>query len=213
MTILKRTLAGTPAAMMVTAGLGVLMAGLIKVEHRTIDDKPEQLSFVINETPPDIDPVRNVDAPELRVVEVPPPPPTIATQTSDLPKIELVEIDTKPPSLPIPDVEWTEASFTVSDADARPLVRIPPVMPTRFSEGNHSGRCAVMFDVSAEGSPFNVQITSCSDNVLRRSTKNAVLKWRYQPKIVEGQPTMMTGVRDVIVYQLLDANGRLLPEL
>ena len=213
MTILKRTLAGTPAAMLVTAGLGVLMAGLIKVEHRTIDDKPEKLSFVINETEPDIEITRTTELPILRNVEVPPPPPVIAVPKTGLPTPGTYKLDVKPPPLPKPKVEWTAASFTVSDTDARPLVRIPPVMPPRFAEGNNSGRCAVQFNVSAEGSPFNVQITSCSASVLEKASIRAVLKWRYQPKILDGVPVMMTGVRDEIVFELLDENGRRLPEL
>jgi len=86
-------------------------------------------------------------------------------------------------------------------------------MPPRFAEGNNSGRCAVQFNVSAEGSPFNVQITSCSARALEKASIRAVLKWRYQPKVVDGVPVMMSGVQDVIVFNLLDANGRLLPQL
>jgi protein TonB len=213
MSILKRTLIGAPAAMLVTAGLGLLMAGMIKVEHEAFKETPERLSFIINETPPDIDVIRTTDVPELRTVDIPPPPPVIATDTSDLPKIKLVEIDTKPPVLPSPEVEWTKATFTVSDRDAIPIRRIPPQMPTRFAEGNYSGHCKVRFDVSAQGSPYNVVITYCSNPILQRATVKSVLKWKFTPKKLDGEAVAMHGVENKVSFHLLDENGRRLPEL
>ena len=212
MTILKRTLAGAPAAMLVTAGLGFLMAGLIKVEYQALSQKPKQLSFTINETPPDIEIIRVTDRPELRVVETPPPPPTIATQVSDLPKIKLVEIDTRPPAPPDPKMKLTRASFTVSDRDAIPIRRTPPLMPRRFAEGNHSGHCKVRFDVSPQGSPFNVIITYCSDARLQDPTVKSVLKWKFAPKKMGGEVVAMHGVENKVSYYLTDENGRRLPE-
>ena len=135
MTILKRTIAGVPGAMVVTAGLGLLMAGLIKVEYDGNTEKPTQLTFIINEPPIDIEPRPLVEMPEFQDVEVPPPPPTIATDPSKLPKTEHVELKTEPPKLSPPSLRMDEVVFRQSDADASPLVRIPPIMPPRFAEG------------------------------------------------------------------------------
>jgi len=93
MTILKRTLAGAPAALVVTAGLGVLMAGLIKVEYEARNENPEQLSFVINEAPEDIEITRTTEIPVLRDVEVPPPPPVVAVPETGLPSTDIYELD------------------------------------------------------------------------------------------------------------------------
>ncbi|NNC37783.1 MAG: hypothetical protein HKO02_10030 [Hyphomonadaceae bacterium] len=210
---LKRTIAGVPAAVAVTAGLGLVMAGLIKVEYIALSEKPEQLSFIINEEPPDIIVLPNTERPEQRDVQVPPPPPVIATAPSDLPKIDWVELDVKPPPLPTPEVKWSKAAFTVSDRDAIPIRRIPPRMPRIFAEGNHSGHCKVRFDVSPQGSPFNVTIIYCSDPILETPTIKSVLKWKFTPKKMGGEVVAMHGVENKVSYYLLDENGRRLPEL
>jgi protein TonB len=210
---LKRILAGAPAAMIVTVGLGLVMAGMIKVEHEVLNEKPKQLNFIINETLPDIEVIRTTEIPELRTVETPPPPPVIATAMSDIPKIKLIEMDVKPPALPVPKVEWTKASLRVSDRDAVPIQRIPPQMPTRFAEGNHSGHCKVKFDVSPQGSPYNVVITYCSHPILQRATIKSVLKWKFAPKRMGGEVVAMHGVENKVSYYLTDEMGRRLPEL
>jgi hypothetical protein len=49
MNTFKRTISSAPGALMITAGLGLLMAGLIKAEYLPAVDEPERLSFFINE--------------------------------------------------------------------------------------------------------------------------------------------------------------------
>ena len=100
----------------------------------------------------------------------------------------------------------------VSDREAQPLVRIPPMMPPRFMENSkHSGYCRVKFDVSPEGAPFNVITTYCTSRMLERSTIKSVQKWKYQPKIVNGTPVARSGVEQKVSYRLADERGRVLP--
>lgn len=209
----KRTVAGVPLAVAVTTGLGLLMAGLIKVEYNALSEKPEQLSFIINEEPVDFEFVRKTELPELRDVDVPPPPPIIETTAPRLPPVDTATLVTTPPVPPMPDVNWTKASFTVSDKDATPVRRTPPRMPRKFAEGNNSGHCKVRFDVSPQGSPFNVTITYCSNPVLQKPTVQSVLKWKFTPKKMGGEVVAMHGVENKVSYYLLDENGRRLPEL
>lgn len=106
-----------------------------------------------------------------------------------------------------------DSSFksTVSDRDAQPLVRIPPSLPPRFMHSNNSGFCNVLFDVSAEGQPFNVQTTFCTSKLLERASIRSVQKWKYNPKIVDHQPVSRTGVESTIRFQLLDERGQPYP--
>ena len=101
--------------------------------------------------------------------------------------------------------------ITVSDRDAQPLVRIPPIFPPRFLQGDNSGYCKVRFDVSPEGQPFNVVTTRCTSRMLESATKKSVQKWKYNPKIVDGRPTSRSGVESTIRFDLQDERGRKLP--
>ena len=210
---MRRTLLGTPAALVVTAGLGLLMAGMIRVEYEALAEKPEKLSFIINEEVPDIEITRITEIPVLRNVETPPPPPIIETTDAHLPKTDLIEIDVLPPDPPKPEVRLDRIPISVGDSDPQPILRIPPVPPTRFLEGNNSGRCFVRFDVSAQGSPYNVVTTRCTHGILEGPTVKSVLKWKFRPRILDGQAVAMTGLKNEVVFQLLDERGNLLPEI
>jgi protein TonB len=211
--ILTRTVLGTPAALMVTAALGMMMAGMIRVEYQALDEKPEKLSFIINEEVPDIDITRTTEIPVLRSVEVPPPPPTLNIPREGLPTTETVEIDTLPPPPPKPHVDLGHVPISAGDRNPQPILRIPPTMPPRFAEGDNSGRCKVRFDVSAQGSPYNVVTTYCSSRLLERPTIKSVLKWKFRPKIQNGIAVAMNGLENEVVFQLTDARGNLLPEI
>lgn len=212
MSTIKRMILGVPGAVAVTVGLGLVMTGLIQVDYLPAQEKPEQLSFVINETIEDLPPRRELEPPEREDVTVPPPPPVLETTPSTLPPSDSFIIDTLPPPPPTPTPDIGPVTFVVSDKDASPIVRMLPTMPPRFSEGNHSGFCTVRFDVSPSGAPYNVVATFCTASILKRATVKSVLKWKFNPKIVDGQPTSMRGVENRVTFNLLDENGRPLPE-
>jgi len=145
-------------------------------------------------------------------VVTPPPPPQIEVQTAAQPSEPIAQLQGAIPEFEAPKLERESFKIQVSDRDAQPLVRIPPVTPPRFLEGNNSGHCRVQFDVSPEGSPFNVVATSCTTRILERPTIKSVQKWRFNPKIVDGRAVSMSGVQNKVVFQLLDERGKLLPE-
>jgi len=97
----------------------------------------------------------------------------------------------------------------VSDRDALPLVRIPPIMPTR---ADRSGHCKVRFDVSPDGTPFNIEAISCSQTLFKLPSVRSVRNWKYNPKIVNGRTVSRSGVETKISFRLTDERGNLIPE-
>lgn len=100
-------------------------------------------------------------------------------------------------------------NIEVTDRDAQPLIRIPPIMPPR---AKWSGYCNLEFDVSPEGQPFNISARSCTEKLFERASIQSVRKWKYNPKIVDGKPVSRTGVQSKISFKLLDERGNILPE-
>ena len=82
-------------------------------------------------------------------------------------------------------------------------------MPPRTEK---SGHCRVRFNVSAEGAPFDVQTTYCTQSLFERATLKSVQRWKFNPKIVNGRPVAMTGVENKVTYRLTDERGQLIPE-
>lgn len=145
----------------------------------------------------------------LDAVDVPPPTPRFATQAPAAVTVPIVPIigaklDWKPARI-------DPASFTIqpTDRDEQPIFRNAPAMPLR---ADRSGHCIMAFDVTAEGAPFNVEAVSCSQSLFARASEKAVSQWRYNPKIVDGQPTARRGLRNQITFNLVDERGRIIPE-
>lgn len=89
--------------------------------------------------------------------------------------------------------------ITVSDRDAQPLVRVPPITPQTATQPGH---CKLRFDVSPQGQPFNIQTLSCSDKIFRTPAIQSVSKWKYNPKIVDGEALGRHGVETKVQFQV-----------
>jgi len=148
-----RWILGIPIAAIVTVGLFALMMKLISDEFKP-QEKLATASFEINPTVEDIKVIkRETKVQKVKKVITPPPPPTIERQQAAKPQERIASLEGAIPEFEAPKIDRQNFKIQVSDRDAQPLVRIPPIMPPRAEK---SGHCRVRFDVSPEGAPFNV---------------------------------------------------------
>ncbi len=201
----------TPLAAVFTVLLFLAMRALISKDF-VPQDKSETASFEINPKVEDIKVVeREQKIDQVKKVTTPPPPPQIERAKADKPTEKIASIEGAIPEFEAPKIDAQNFKIAVSDRDAQPLVRIPPVFPPRFLQGDNSGFCKVRFDVSPEGQPFNVVNTVCTSKLLERATIKNVQKWKYNPKIVDGRSVSRSGVETTIRFDLQDERGRTLP--
>jgi protein TonB len=200
---------GMPLASMVTLGLTFSMAQMIATEFKA-QDKLEKLDFTINpEERDETIEIKVTELEELVVIEVPPAPPKLNTGTHEA----VVEPNPPSPSGP-PPVDWTKIVIAGPimvpiDTNPQPIVRSVPSMPSR---ANKSGHCNVRFNVSAEGTPYDIETTYCTQSIFERATLRSVSKWKYRPRIQDGRAVAMTGVTNRVVYRLTDEKGNIIPE-
>lgn len=205
----KRLAPSAVLAVGVTVLIGLGMTAMIKSEF-TPQEKSKALTFDINPVPEDIAPPPDRVMPNrVERVETPPPPPRIEQVEASEPTVEIIPLDGDVPDFAMPEIDQTDFVITVSDRDAEPLVRIAPIMPPRAEK---SGHCRVRFDVSAEGAPFNVQATYCTQSLFERATIKSVQRWKFNPKIVNNRPVAMRGVENKVTYKLTDERGQPIPE-
>lgn len=205
----KRLVPSAGLAVGVTCFITLGMAAMIKQEFSP-QEKAENLAFEINpkvEEPPVV--TRTERKIEVKRVETPPPPPTIERQPKTLPTVAQSTYGGAEPDWTPPVINPTDYIITVSDRDVQPLVRIAPIMPPK---AERSGHCRVRFDVSAEGAPYNVTATYCTQKLFERATLKSVARWKYNPKIVNGRAVAMTGVENKVRYRLTDERGNIIPE-
>ncbi len=83
-------------------------------------------------------------------------------------------------------------------AQVVPLVRIPPRYPRTAARRNIEGVVKVAFTITKEGRVVNPQILSASpEGVFDKAAISAIKKWKFNPKIVDGQAVEQTAAQEI----------------
>lgn len=150
--------------------------------------------------------VRRDDRPDQPdEVKAPPPPPRIEAAKAEQPQEGLASMLGSLPDINPDAVDRQDIKFVVADRDEQPLVRINPVYPPRAQERGLEGTCKMRFDVLADGTINAETITAdCTSSLFARSASRAVARWKYNPKIVDGEPVARRGVAVDLDFALED---------
>ena len=110
-----------------------------------------------------------------------------------------IEIDT--------GLELSNASISATDGDYLPLVAIAPQYPTRAAQRGIQGWCLVSFTVDGLGNVIEDTIAVVDaepPNIFDRSSVRAAARFKFQPRVVDGQGVEVSGVQYLFRYQLED---------
>lgn len=83
-----------------------------------------------------------------------------------------------------------------------PLFRSPPEYPAALAKAGKEGWAMVEFTISPMGFVENPVIVESSDDAFNEPSVDAIKKWRYAPKFVEGKAVPAAGVRTLIKYAM-----------
>ena len=110
----------------------------------------------------------------------------------------------------MPDIQLDiDVGGTIQIArELTPLVRIPPEYPMSARSKLTEGYVILRFVVTETGSVANPEVLrSEPPGVFDRAATRAVLRWKYQPQIVDGQPASVVSFTR-INFQILDEAPR-----
>lgn len=189
----------------ITLGLFYFMQALIA----TGDQLDQRVSVVkmVDATMPEIEleVIEEIDKPEpiqddTEVVE---DIPERQINLSDGPALNIeratVEIDT--------GLNLENASISATDGDMLPLVAIAPQYPTRAAQRGITGWCLVSFTVDGLGNVVedSIQVEDAEPaSIFDRSSVRAAARFKFQPRVVDGQGVPVEGVQYVFRYELED---------
>jgi protein TonB len=89
------------------------------------------------------------------------------------------------------------------DGDFLPIVKVAPQYPRRALQKGIEGHVTVEFTVTALGTVIDPKVIDANPpTVFNRAAMNAVKKFKYKPKIVDGKAQAVTGVRNIIRFEL-----------
>lgn len=213
MKTLLRLLVALPIAGLMTVALFGFMIFLISDDFEA-QEKLEALDFEINPQAEEIIERRRTvqRAVRDRAVETPPPAPSIDVEEASKPTEAIATVSGAIPTFEKPKLDRKDFKIQVSDRDAQPLVRMPGKVPDRALRDGKSGHCKMRFDVNTSGVPFNINAYFCTAKMFERESVRATGKFKYRPKIVDGNAVEMRGVETKITYRVTDERGNILPE-
>jgi periplasmic protein TonB len=89
-----------------------------------------------------------------------------------------------------------------SDGDYMPIVQVAPQYPRRAADLGLEGFVILEFTVTREGTVRDPRVLQSSHEIFDRSAIDAVLRFRYRPRVIDGEPVEVPGVRFRITFEL-----------
>lgn len=183
-------------ALLMTLSLFYLMKVLIETDEIDLDESKTFIVTIVKAlemTPLVVD--RGIK-PDFTPPEIMP----------EIPRISLLDgpvIEIGGPWL-TPEVDVGEGlAIGLSDGNYLPIVKVQPVYPRKALQRGIEGYSIVAFDVGADGSVRNPRVIESEPGTMFNAASiKAALRFRYKPRIEEGQAIAVTGVRNRFTFEL-----------
>ncbi|MCH7821261.1 MAG: energy transducer TonB [Proteobacteria bacterium] len=140
--------------------------------------------------------------------EKPPPPPDTPPE---IPPQDLDNIDPNAPTINIrPPTIATQmdiggpGGMNIAEGDYLPIVRVAPVYPARALSRGLEGYVDLSFTVTLTGTVRDAIILYSTSSLFERAATRAVLKFKYKPRVVDGIPVDVVGVKTRITFRIED---------
>ena len=196
-----RSIVGAVAAVPIALGLFYLMQSLIDTQFEQEDVKTRKIADIVV---PDKVIETNLKEVLPEKVEDPDEPP---------PDMEPLDFDTDldmntanmAPTVAV-NVSINASGLSSGDGEYLPIVKVAPIYPRRAQTRGITGYCIVTYTVTTTGAirdPYVENETDCSPKgIFERASLKAALKFKYKPRVVDGQAIEVAGVQNIFTYEL-----------
>jgi protein TonB len=201
--MLGRYAFSTVVGIVVTLSLLFIMQLLIATGKKALSEPRQraQLDFVR------VKRNENLQLQEVQPEKPPKPPevpPEVPPQTMD-------NIDPSGPAINIPAPTVSAdtniggpGGMNIAEGDYLPIVRVAPVYPARALSRGLEGYVDLQFTVTTAGTVRDPVILFSTSSLFERAASRAVLKFKYKPRVVDGVPVDVPGVKTRITFKLED---------
>ena len=194
-----RLLIGAALAVVVTTVLFYIMPLLIETADKSLDDKPAQK--IADISLPDREIEANVKEAKPDKPEDPEePPPEL-----DQPEIEDVDVNPEAVNMSPQISGGVEIGLggISGDGEYLPIVKVAPMYPRRANTRGVEGYCTVEYTVTTSGSVKDPVPVDCQPKgYFERASVRAALKFKYKPRVVDGEAIEVPGVQNRFTYEL-----------
>lgn len=188
-------------AALITFGLFFGMQWLITAGDIQLEDPGERIRVEMADVR-DVQEVRQVERKPEAPAEVEAAPEVNIDMSANVENVGGSGIELGTTAMEVATIETGGTGFSASDGEFLPIVRVPPAYPPRAAENGVEGWVLLEFTVTAEGTTENVVVLESSHSMFERSAVKAAEKYKYKPRVVDGEPVPVTGVTVRIEFQL-----------
>lgn len=192
-----RVLVGALVAVPVAIGLFYVMHSLINRDYEQLDVEARKIADII--VPENEIEVNVREAKPEQVDDPEEPPPDLPTPDMDM-DMDLNIVNTAPRA----SIEVQISSTGISgDGEYLPIVKVAPVYPRRAQTRGISGYCIVEYTVTRTGSIRDPRAVDCQPaGMFESASISAAEKFKYRPRVVDGEPIEVAGVQNLFTYEL-----------
>lgn len=198
---LLRLVVGALLAIPIAGGLFFIMQYLIASADPDIKDNKNRKLADIHMPDREIETIRDEQLPE-KVDDPDDPPPDLDTPDVDM-DFDMNIVNTAP--VAAVDVEIGPSGVSSGDGEYLPIVKVQPVYPRRALSRGITGYCTVEYTVTTTGATRDPVPVDCQPSgVFEKASVRAATKFKYKPRVVDGQAIEVPGVRNRFTYELED---------
>lgn len=128
------------------------------------------------------------------------PPEVPSPQASDSFDTQL-SVSMAPPAMETSPAA-SSVGFGASDGDYLPIVKIAPVYPQRALARRLEGHVLLEFAVTRIGTVRDIVVVESTAEIFERPAIEAALKFRYKPRVIDGESVEVVGVRNRISFKM-----------
>ena len=196
-----RSFFGAVAAVPIALGLFYLMQSLIDTQFEQEDVKTRKIADIVV---PD-----KVIETNLKEVL----PEKVEDPDEPQPDMEPLDFDTDldmstanmAPTVAV-TVNINASGLSSGDGEYLPIVKVAPIYPRRAQTRGITGYCIVTYTVTTTGAirdPYVENESDCTPKgIFERASLKAALKFKYKPRVVDGEAIEVAGVQNKFTYEL-----------
>ena len=94
-------------------------------------------------------------------------------------------------------------ALDAGDGEYLPIVKVQPIYPRRALQRGIEGYVIVEFTVTKNGSVANPKVVEAEPpNLFDKAAVDAAKKFKYKPRVIDGEPTEVMGVQNRITFTM-----------
>ena len=199
----SRLVLGAVLGLAVTAGLFWTMSYLIKSTDANLDESGMSniVDFVRLKRDESIQ-RRQLKPEKPPPPETPPPQPPTPQLDNLNPNAEKIAISAVPAET---DIEMSGGfNLGVGEGDYLPIVKVAPIYPQRALSRGLEGYCVVAYTVTRQGTIRDPYVVpgQCTSSLFESASVQAALKFKYKPRVIDGQAVEVPGVQNKFTYEI-----------